>query len=323
MKLSLAIEDWPLRKTFRTSQRSFDMVKTLMVTLKDGDVAGRGETVGVNYHGETVASLAEQIETHRATIEGGISREELLELLPPGGARNAVDCALWDLECKQTGKTIWALTDVDEGPVTTAFTIVVAEDHQMYESAADAPESLLKVKVTAERAVEQVRAVREARPDARLIVDGNQDFDLAGLEKFLKATEALGIELIEQPLPAGADEELAQFSSPIPLCADESFQTGEDLAALAGRYGYVSVKLEKTGGLTAALETARQVADAGMGLMTGCWAATSLSMAPAFVIARFSAYADIDGPLLLRDDREHGMVYDRGRVAPPVSALWG
>ena len=285
--------------------------------------AGRGEAVGVNYRGETAKTIAAQIEEHRAAIEAGLTRDTLLDLLPAGGARNAVDCALWDLECKRTGKSIWELTGVEPGPVTTAYTIVVADPHQMYVAASDARETLLKVKVTAGAAIDQVKAVREARADARLIVDGNQDFDLAGLEAFLKGIEGLGIELVEQPLPAGADAALEAFSSPIPLCADESFQTLDDLDAVAGRYSYASVKLDKTGGLTAGLEAARAVEAAGLGLMTGCWAATSLSMAPAFVIARFSAFADIDGPLLLKRDCDRGLTYHRGVVSPPKPDFWG
>lgn len=323
MKLSLTLEEWPLKKTFRTSRRSFDSVETLMVTLEDGSFRGRGEAVGVNYNNETAKSILAQIEQVRRDMEAGVSREELLSLLPAGGARNALDCALWDLECKRSGKTIWDLTGVDPKEVTTAYTIVIDEPHRMYEAAREAPETLLKIKVSAKDAVEQINAVREARPDARLIVDANQDFSLDELQVLTEKIRGVGIEMIEQPLPSGADGSLSSYSSPVPLCADESFHTLEDIEEVAGRYRYVSVKLEKTGGLTYALELARKASDAGLGLMTGCWASTSLSMAPAFVLACFSAYADIDGPLLLAADRDDPMKYHKGQVSPPSSSLWG
>ena len=323
MKLDLAIERWPLKGTFRTARRSFDLVETLMVTLRSETAEGRGEAVGVDYLDETAQSLWHQIEAHRHIIEQGIDREALQSLLPAGGARNALDCALWDLDCKQRGRTIWDLTGIDPAPVTTAYTIVIDKPARMAQAAAASTETLLKIKITAAEASRQVAAVREARPDARLIVDANQDFSLVQLRALIDVAGPMGVELIEQPLPAGEDSELDDFVSPIPLCADESFQTAQDLPRLAQRYSFVNLKLDKIGGLTAGLAIREQAAAEGLGLMTGCWAATSLAMAPAFVLSQQAAFADIDGPLLLAADREHGMSYERGVIAPPDTALWG
>jgi len=323
MKLTTALETWELKNTFRTSRRSFDHVETVMVTLEKGGSQGRGESVGVNYHGETAKSVQGQIEQLREKIETGLSREELQEVLPAGGARNALDCALWDLECKDKSQTIWALTGIKPSPVTTAYTIVIDEPHRMYEAAGAARETLLKIKVSAEGAFDQITAVREARPDARLIVDGNQDFTLDQLKALISKVEKLGIEMIEQPLPAGADQGLSDYASPIPLCADESFHIEADISEIVRRYRYASIKLEKTGGLTNALSLIGKVQDAGLGVMIGCWAATSLSMAPAFVAAQGAAYADIDGPLLLKKDRADAMEYRKGIVNPPHRRLWG
>lgn len=323
MKLTTVLETWEMKRTFRTSRRSFDHVETVMVSLEKDGARGRGESVGVNYRGETARSVQSQIEQLRDRIEAGLTREELQELLPAGGARNALDCALWDLDCKSRAQTIWALTDIEPSPVTTAYTIVIDDPHRMYEAAGAAPETLLKIKVSAEGAFDQITAVREARPDARLIVDGNQDFTLEQLQALIARIETLGIEMIEQPMQAGADAGLSGYASPIPLCADESFHTEADIAAVVGRYRYASVKLEKTGGLTHALALIGKVQDAGLGVMIGCWAATSLSMAPAFVAAQGAAYADIDGPLLLKSDRPDAMDYRKGLVAPPHRRLWG
>ena len=323
MKLTTALETWEMKRTFRTSRRSFDHVETVTVTLEKDGSRGRGESVGIDYHGETARSVQAQIEQLRDSIEGGLSRQELQDLLPAGGARNALDCALWDLECKGKSQTIWALTDIRPSPVTTAYTIVIDEPHRMYEAAGAAPETLLKIKVSADGAFDQITAVREARPDARLIVDGNQDFTLDQLQALIARIEALGIEMIEQPLPVGADAGLSDYASPIPLCADESFHTEADLSHVGGRYRYASIKLEKTGGLTEALRLVGKAEDAGLGVMIGCWAATSLSMAPAFVAAQGAAYADIDGPLLLKSDRPGAMDYRRGVVNAPHRRLWG
>ncbi|NHK29232.1 dipeptide epimerase [Parvularcula flava] len=323
MKLTTALETWELKRTFRTSRRSFDHVETMMVTLEKDGARGRGEAVGVNYRGETAKSVQGQIEQLRDKIETGLSREELQDLLPPGGARNALDCALWDIECKDKSQTIWALTGIKPSPVTTAYTVVIDEPHRMYEAAGAAPEMLLKIKVSADGAFDQITAVREARPDARLIVDGNQDFTLDQLKALIARIEKLGIEMIEQPLAAGADDGLSDYASPIPLCADESFHTEADIAKVSGRYRYASIKLEKAGGLTNALSLIGKVEDAGLGVMIGCWAATSLSMAPAFVVAQGAAYADIDGPLLLKQDRPDAMEYRKGIVNPPHRRLWG
>jgi L-Ala-D/L-Glu epimerase len=323
LQLELQRETWPLKKPFGTSHGTQNDVPLLVVTVRSGGLVGRGETVGVHYLGETVDTLERQLESVRSSIERGLDREALFNFLPAGGARNAVDCALWDLEAKRLGKRAWDIAGVERHDVRTVYTIGLDTLERMRTDAAASTEKMLKVKIDHRDSIGQVEVVRSARPDARLIVDANQALSIGLLSDLVDHFAKLEVELIEQPLPAGQDGPLQGFGSPIPLCADESCQSSADLNYVASRYQFVNIKLEKAGGLTEALRMASLARSKGLRLMTGCMAATSLSMAPAYVVACLSAYVDIDGPLLLARDRENGMQYRAGQVEAPSASLWG
>jgi L-Ala-D/L-Glu epimerase / N-acetyl-D-glutamate racemase len=265
------------------------------------------------------------VEAVAPEIRRGINREELQSLLPAGGARNAVDCALWDLDCKKAGKTIWQLTGIEPGPVTTVFTIGLEPTPEAMAAkaaaAADAP--VLKVKLNADRPWERLSAIRAARPDAAIVVDANQGWDFALLQEVVPKCATLGLGMIEQPLPRGADAELEGYASPITLAADESCLDTTELATAARRYGMINIKLDKTGGLTEALKLARQAKALGCKLMVGNMVGTSLGMAPSFVVAQLCDFVDIDGPLLLKYDHPGGLRYDKGIVTGLEPKFWG
>jgi L-alanine-DL-glutamate epimerase-like enolase superfamily enzyme len=317
--------DWPFTSTFRIASRAQTTAETVCIELTDGPLTGRGEATGVFYHGETVDSLLSQLAAIKEILTKGISRASLQELLPPGGARNAVDCALWDLESKRTGRRAWTLAGIEPvRPLLTAYTLSVDLPEAMATAAAGAGRySLLKLKLSGEGDVERVSAVRKARPDAELIVDANQSWTDRQLREFVPALSHLGVKLIEQPLRAGQDDALKGFDSPIHLCADESCQTVESLPALIGKYGFINIKLDKTGGLTEALRLARAAQAAKFELMAGCMAGSSLGMAPAFVIGQLCSVIDLDGPLLTAADVSNPIRYEGGRMQPPEADLWG
>jgi L-alanine-DL-glutamate epimerase-like enolase superfamily enzyme len=293
--------------------------------IEQDGMVGRGEGLGVYYLDEDQRSMLAQIESIRDAIESGAGREQLLQLLPPGGARCAVDAALWDLEAQLAGTTVWAAAGVAADPVETVFTIgLEAEPEEMGAKAAAATDlSLFKVKLNDDRPVERIQSIRAARPDARLVVDVNEGWAMAQLVEVAPALVELGVSMIEQPLPRGHDEELADYDSPLPLCADESIQHAGELAAITDRYQMINIKLDKTGGLTHGLELAQAARATGLGIMIGCMGGTSLSMAPMHVIAQLADFVDIDGPLLLRNDRPGGFVYDKGMVSLPGRRFWG
>jgi len=325
MKLSVHIEEWEMVQPFRIAGSEWTHSRSIVVQLAADGHLGRGEAQGVFYLGETAESLLEQVNDYAVEICQGISREELQQLLPPGGARNAVDCALWDLECKQSGKSIWQLTGIEPQPVTTVFTIGMEATPEAMAAkaahAADAP--VLKIKVDSHRPAEKLAAIRAARPDAKLVVDANQGWDFDLLRKVLPRCVDLGLEMIEQPLKRGRDEMLEGFDSPITLAADEScLHTGE-LETAARRYGMINIKLDKTGGLTEALKLARAAREKGCKLMVGNMMGTSLSMAPSFVIAQLCDFVDIDGPLLLKYDHPDGLQYRRGVAGVFNQRFWG
>ena len=286
---------------------------------------GRGEGAGVYYLNDDPAAMTRQIATAAKQIESGVSREQLLDILPAGGARNAVDCALWDLEAQHAERSVWNIRGIEEGPVDTAMSIgLEADPAAMAEKAAAAPEfRIIKVKLDGDRPVERIRAVREARRDARLIVDVNQGWDLEQLQRFAPALKELGVVFIEQPLPRGKDAELAGYTSPLPLCADESCLASDELAWVEGRYQMINIKLDKCGGLTSALALAAGARRRGLGLMVGNMLCTSLGIAPAHIIGRLADFADLDGPLLLTYDHPQGMRYEGGRVSPSQRRFWG
>ncbi len=323
MKLEITAESWAYARPFKIAYVTRTELPLVHVRVSQGGITGQGEGVGVSYLGETQASILADLERVRTDVEAGITREALQELLPPGGARNALDCALLDLTAKQVGKSVFELTGLAADPVQSVYTISLDEPAIMAEQARTGPSSHLKIKLNADRPVERVAAVREARPDAVLVVDANQSWSLEVLENAAPRLAALGVALIEQPLAAGEDAGLNGYSGPIPVGADESCQTVADLEGLASGYSVINVKLDKTGGLTGALQLAREAKARGYELMVGCMAGTSLSMAPAFVIAQMCRFVDIDGPLLMAKDREPGLTYDNGLVSAPDPKLWG
>ncbi|MEQ8935943.1 MAG: dipeptide epimerase, partial [Amphiplicatus sp.] len=280
---------------------------------------------GVYYLGETPDLMLDQVEAHRGEIERGMTRDALQAALPPGGARNAVDCAMWDLEAKSAGKSVWDLTGVTLKSTRTVFTIGIGETPAvMAEKAARAKAyPILKIKLDGEAPVERMQAIRAARPDATLIIDANQGFTLSQLKDVIHPFSELGVAMIEQPLPRGGDEGLEQVSSPIPICADESCLHRGEIADALKRYDMINIKLDKTGGLTEALALAREAHGAGKRLMVGNMLGTSLSMAPAFVVAQLCEFVDLDGPLALKSDYAGGMVYNGGAVSPPSEGFWG
>ncbi len=324
--LTVRRESWPLAGVFRISRGARSVVETVLVEIRDDDAVGRGECVPYSRYGETVESVIESIEALRGRIERGLAREALADAMGAGAARNAIDCALWDFEAKRSGRRAWAATTgPPPGPVTTAYTLGIDEPGAMREAAArHAARPLLKVKLDGERVAERVAAVRAGAPGARLIVDANEAWTPETLRGRLPELAALGIELVEQPLPADADAALADLERAVPVAADESCHTRADLPAIAGRYDVVNIKLDKTGGLTEALALRDAAAAAGFGIMVGCMLGTSLAMAPALLVAQGARYVDLDGPLLLARDREPGLDYHPdGRVAPPPRGLWG
>ena len=323
--LSVRAESWPIAGTFAISRGSKTEARVVVAELREGSVRGRGECVPYARYGETIEGVLEAIEDLRPELERGLDRNGLAERLPAGAARNAVDCALWDLEAKRTGRRVWELAGVPEpGPLVTAYTISLDTPEAMSgaaRSASDRP--LLKLKLGGDTDLERVGAVRAAAPNARLVVDANEAWSLARLRELGPALAELGVELIEQPLPASEDTSLAQLSCPVPLCADESVHDSATLEPLRSRYDLINVKLDKTGGLTEALELAAAARRAGMGIVVGCMVGTSLGMAPAALLGAQARVVDLDGPLLLKRDRHPGIRYDASVMHPPPPELWG
>ena len=325
MQFSTRIESWVLRQPFRITGKEWTETTALVVEIVDGKHTGRGEAQGVYYRGETAATMLAQTERVASDVRNGVSRDELRKLLPAGGARNAIDCALWDLEAKRSGKSIWALTGIAPGPVTTVYTIgLEATPAAMAAKAAAAGNHpVLKIKLNADTPVERLAAVRAARPDAELVVDANQGWSFELLQEILPRCVDLDLSMIEQPLPRGEDQVLEGFASPITLAADESCLDTGELEDAAARYDMINIKLDKTGGLTEALALAHAARRKGCRLMVGNMMGTSLAMAPSFVVARLCDFVDLDGPLLLKRDRPRGLKYNAGRVEVFDRALWG
>jgi L-alanine-DL-glutamate epimerase-like enolase superfamily enzyme len=323
--LAVAREVWPIRGTFRISRGSRTEAVVVVARIAQDGAAGAGECVPYARYGETVDGVLAQIESARALIERGGTRAELGRALPAGAARNALDCALWDLEAKRAGKRVWQLAGLPEPkPVVTAFTLSVDTPSNMALAAEAArARPLLKVKLTGEGDLERVAAVRKAAPASRLVVDANEAWDIGAFARFAPALSKLGVDLIEQPLHADRDAALIGLSHPVALCADESCHDRASVEHLKGRYEAVNIKLDKSGGLTEALALKAAAMVAGFRIMVGCMVGTSLSMAPAHLLAQGAAWTDIDGPLLLDRDRSPGLAYDGSNVAPPTASLWG
>lgn len=316
---------FPLSKPFRISRGVKTEADVVTVTIGERDARGRGEGVPYVRYGESIDSALAAIEAVRPAIEAGADRRQLLDLLPPGAARNAVDCALWDLEARLTGQSVAERIGAPE-PVRLASALTIGLDAPPTMAAAAravAHAPLIKVKVDATIPDAQIRAVRNAVPNARLIVDPNESWDARMLDAMQRLLVEFRVDLLEQPLPAGADEALEGFVSAVPICADESVHTADDLDMVARRYQVVNVKLDKSGGLTGALELAHAARARGLGLMTGCMVSSSLSIAAALHIARMSDFVDLDGPIWLREDRPGGVKDEQGMLAPPAKGFWG
>lgn len=267
-----------------------------------------------------------QIEEQAHAIAQGMTREALQPAVPSGAARNALDCALWDMEAKRSGKRVWELADIptSDAPYITAETIGIDTPENMGAAAGElAHAPLLKVKLGADNVVTSMAAIRENAPSSRLIIDPNEGWDLALLKDVAQPLSELGVEMLEQPLPAGDDEGLADFDSPIPLCADESCHTADGLPALKSKYDFINIKLDKTGGLTEALYLARAARNLDFRIMVGCMVGTSLAMAPATLLGAYAEFVDLDGPLLMKEDRVDGLDFTDGKVGLPSTALWG
>ncbi|WP_303809460.1 N-acetyl-D-Glu racemase DgcA [Sandarakinorhabdus limnophila] len=323
------ISAWPDRFVLKTPFRISRGVKTaadvITVEIRQGEAVGRGEAVPYPRYGESIEAALSAVGNATLALAGGADRDAILHLMPAGAARNAVDCALWDLEAQLSGKTVWTLAGVvPPARLETAVTIGLDAPERMAAAAvllADVP--LLKVKVDATAPEEQLRAVREAAPLPKLIVDPNESWTMAEVERLQQLLAEIRCDLLEQPLPASADDSLRGFRSLIPVCADESAHVAADIAVLADRYSHVNIKLDKTGGLTGALALLAEARAAGLGVMTGCMISSSLSIAAALVVAAQSDFADLDGPLWLSEDRPGGVSEDRGWLLPPAQGFWG
>ncbi|HEX9933288.1 MAG TPA: N-acetyl-D-Glu racemase DgcA [Allosphingosinicella sp.] len=316
---------FPLNHPFRIARGTKTAADVVTVTIRDGGAVGRGEAVPYPRYGETVASALAAIEQVRPLIERSGGRAELAGALPAGAARNALDCALWDLEARLSGRSVAeAIGRPLPSTVATALTVVIDTPEAMAKAAAAlAHVPVLKVKVDAQDPAAQIRAVRAAAPDPVLIVDPNESWDRALLEAIQPLLLEVRAALLEQPVPAGDDAWLEDFSPAVPICADEAVHVAADLPLVARRYQAVNVKLDKAGGLTAALELAEAARARGLGLMTGCMVSSSLSIAPALHVAALSDFVDLDGPAWLREDRPGGVTIESGIIRPPAAGFWG
>ncbi len=322
-QVELDIESWPLLEPFVITGHTWTHCDVLVVSITENGVTGRGEATGVYYLDETAESMYQQAHGIQQKLEQGISREQLQSLLPAGGARNAIDCALWDLEAKKSGQSVFELTGIPSSPVNTVITVTIDTPEEMANKARAITSRQIKVKLDGELPLERITAVCNARPDADIVVDVNQGWSFSQLMELAPQFKTLGIKMIEQPLPRGEDDALEGYQSPIILCADESCLDTSELEQAAKRYQMVNIKLDKTGGLTEALNMARRAKEKGMTLMIGNMTGTSLAMAPAYVVAQLCDFVDLDGALFLVGDRSHPMSYERGIVTGLSSQLWG
>lgn len=325
LRLEAIPETFPIAGRFVISRGAKTEAAVVRVILRADGQSGHGECVPYGRYGETIDSVLRQIEDMRALVEGGGGREALRKAMPAGAARNAIDCALWDLEAKLSGTPAFTAAGIlTPQPVVTAYTLSLGTPAEMGAAAqAASHRPLLKIKVGGEGDLERLAAVREGAPSAAIIVDANEGWTEQNLEANMAAAAALGVTLIEQPLPAGQDALLAHVAHPVTICADESVHQLKDLAALADRYDAINIKLDKSGGLTEALDMQKKAEELGLAVMAGCMVGTSLAMAPALILAQSARYVDLDGPLLLARDRDPGLSYEGSTVYPPLPALWG
>jgi L-alanine-DL-glutamate epimerase-like enolase superfamily enzyme len=325
LSLSVTIESWPTATPFRIAGYTFEVIDSLLVSLGRGGHQGRGEAAGIYYKNDRPASMLKQIESLRVAIEAGISRESLQGMLPPGGARNALDCALWDLEAKLTGRPAWQIGGLTAPrPLVTTFTCGADDPEKMAATARTYTTArAIKVKLTGDATdAERILTVRQARPDVWLGVDANQGLTRAVLEQLMPVLVDARVALIEQPFPVGHEALLDGFESPIPIAADESVQSLADIPGLVGRFNVINIKLDKCGGLTEGLKMARAARALGLETMVGNMLGTSLAMAPAFLVGQLCDVVDLDGPALLKVDRDISVQYTDGFIMCPET-LWG
>ena len=325
MELFVRIERWPLAGAFTISRGSKTESVVVVAELSDGAHRGRGESVPYARYGETVGGIVAAIEAMRPRLRQGLDRTALQQAMPAGAARNALDCAYWDISAKQTGRRVYELAGIGmPAPLVTAYTISLASAADMAAAAERASwRPLLKVKLGGDDDGARIAAVRRAAPRAQLIVDANEGWNADNFQQNLAACADAGVTLIEQPLREGYDDALMHVKRPIPVCADESVHDRASLDALTGKYDAINIKLDKAGGLSEALALAAEAEQRGLAIMVGCMVATSLAMAPAMLVAQHARLVDLDGPLLLAKDRSNGLRYEESLVYPPESALWG
>lgn len=323
--ISAHIEEWRYKAPVRITGRTFDHLSILVVEIAEAGHIGRGEATGVFFTGETASSCLDEVLTLSAEITNGLDRDALAQTLSSGGARNALDCALWDLQCKLEKRSVWSSTGIQPRPLMTLQTIGLEPNpSDVADKALLLREAhMLKLKLDQDRPVQRVEAVRKARPDVRIIVDINQGFDIALLREVIPGFVRCGVELIEQPLPISDDAALASLRSPIPICADESCRDRCDLDNIKARYQFINIKLDKTGGLTEALALAQEARRLGLGLMVGNMSGTSLASAPAYVVAHLCDIVDLDGPYSLVTDRLERLTYHQSIVSEPAKRFWG
>ncbi len=324
-RMTVLPETFPIAGSFTISRGSKTEAQVVTCIIEDDGLHGRGECVPYGRYGETIESVLAQIEGVRRAVEGNMTGRELADAMPAGAARNAVDCALWDLEAKTRGTRSWTkLATSAPRPIVTAYTLSLGTPEAMAaQAAANADRPLLKVKVGQPGDAERIEAVTAAAPDSRFILDANEGWSEANLQEMLDLSARCRVALVEQPLPSGADAALAHVRRSVPVCADESLHTADDLARLRPLYDAINIKLDKTGGLTAAVDLKTRAQAMGFDIMVGCMVGTSRAMAPAVLLAQDADFVDLDGPLLLARDREHGLRYDGSLVHPPEPALWG
>ncbi len=319
--ITATLETFPLARTFTISRGSKTEARVITVTITRHGITGRGESVPYARYGETPETVLAQV----ATLPEGLTRAALQDTLPPGAARNAVDCALWDWEAKSAGTRVWHLAGLPTPkPRITAFTLSLDSAQAMRAQALEnAHRPVLKIKLGTPDDMPRLEAVRAGAPKSTIIIDANEGWTPEIYTDLAPHLHRLGVALVEQPLPAGSDDLLAEIPHPIPICADESAHDRHSLAALRGKYDMVNLKLDKTGGLTEALLMVQEARAANLPLMVGCMVGTSLAMAPAILPAQQATFTDLDGPLLLARDRDHALRYDAEGVHPPEAALWG
>lgn len=324
MKVTLYTKSWPILGSFTISRGSKTHAETIIVEIEHQGIKGRGECVPYARYGESIQNVLAQIEGIIPEIEAGLSRDDLQPLLPSGAARNAVDCAMWDLECKQAKQSVWKKVDVVGGELTTAYTLSLDTPENMEKKAIEhSHRPLLKLKLGGPDDLERVQAVRRGAPSSAIIVDANEAWTIEAYQQLIPELQKLDVSMIEQPFHADEDYMLDDLERPIAICADESCHDRMSLEKVIGRYDMINIKLDKTGGLTEALALKEQAEAAGLRIMVGCMVASSLSMAPAFVVAQGAEVVDLDGPLLLSEDIAHGFEFENNSMLPFRSELWG